>query len=187
MNDPPSSGSPPHPAFSFATGIPLLTRTPGVLRELLLDLPDSWLTAHEGPDTWNPYDIVGHLVHGERTDWIPRVEHIVAHGSDVPFAPFDRFAQFEASRGQSLADLLTSFAALRADSLARLALLHLTDADLDRPGLHPALGRVTLGNHLASWVVHDLDHIYQIVRVMAGQYTHAVGPWREYLRIVRTP
>lgn len=182
-----TANGPPHAGFSLAQAVPLLTRTPGVLRELLLDLPTPWLVAHEGPDTWNPYDIVGHLIHGERTDWIPRVEHILADGDRRPFTPFDRFAHFGASGDQSLADLLSTFAALRADSLARLSRLHLTEADLARPGLHPALGQVTLGNHLASWVVHDLDHLYQIARVMAHQYADAVGPWREHLRIVRTP
>ncbi|MDZ4673510.1 MAG: DinB family protein [Gemmatimonadota bacterium] len=173
--------------FDLETAVPVLERTPRVLRELLSGLPTDWLTATEGPDTWNPYDVVGHLIHGERTDWIPRIEHILAHGDAVPFPSFDRFAQFEASRGQSLGQLLDAFAELRAASLDRLAALQLTATDLDRPGLHPALGRVTLGNHLASWVVHDLDHIYQVVRAMAGQYADAVGPWREYLRIVRTP
>lgn len=187
MNGPSATPPPGGRAYRLRDAIPLLTRTPGVLRELLLDLPEPWPGTNEGPDTWTPYDVVGHLVHGERTDWIPRVEHILAHGDRVPFPAFDRFAQFEASRGLSLGDLLATFATLRADSLAKLSRLHLTDADLSRPGLHPALGRVTLGNHLASWVVHDLDHLYQVARVMAVRYADAVGPWREYLRIVRAP
>ena len=167
----------------------MLDRTPRALRALLLGLPEGWLdsslAADEGADTWNPFDVVGHLIHGERTDWLPRVEHILAHGDRVPFTPFDRFAQAEASRGQTLPQLLATFAVLRVDSLGRLQALKLTEADLARPGLHPALGPVTLGQLLATWVVHDLDHLYQVARVMAVQYTDAVGPWKAYLRIVR--
>ncbi len=165
--------------------VPILERTPRVLRELLKGLPEPWLSATEGAETWNPFDIVGHLIHGDRTDWVPRVEHILAHGDALPFVPFDRLAQFEESRGQSLVQLLDTFAEVRSGSLTRLAALRLTAADLDRPGLHPALGPVTLGQLLATWTVHDLDHLYQVSRVMAVQYRDAVGPWREYLRIVR--
>ena len=172
--------------FQIHAALPLLERTPSVLRALLLGLPEPWPSVNEGQETWSAYDVIGHLIHGERTDWIPRVEHILAHGDRVPFPPFDRFAQADASHGQSLPQLLATFAVLRASSLARLRALQLTEADLSRPGLHPALGAVTLGNHLASWVVHDLDHLYQVARVMAVQYTEAVGPWREYLRIVRS-
>lgn len=175
----------PNIVFSLADAVPLLERTPSVLRALLRGLPEPWPSANEGGETWTPFDVVGHLIHGERTDWIPRMEHILTHGDTVPFPPFDRFAQAEASRGQSLSQLLATFAVLRADSLARLRGRQLTETDLTRTGLHPALGTVTLGNHLASWVVHDLDHLYQVARVMAVQYADAVGPWREYLRIVR--
>jgi hypothetical protein len=171
--------------FTFEAATPVLQRTPGVLRALLQGLPHPWLSATEGPDTWNPFDVVGHLIHGERTDWIPRVEHILAHGEAVPFPPFDRFAQFQASQGKSLVELLDTFTSLRAASLERLAELGLTSADLARRALHPALGIVTLGQHLASWVVHDLDHLVQISRVMGHQYADAVGPWRGFLRIVR--
>ena len=171
--------------FTFETAIPLLRRTPAVLRALLLDLPSPWIEATEGPDTWNPFDVVGHLIHGERTDWMPRVDHLLAHGESVPFVPFDRTAMFEASRGRTLAELLDTFAALREASLSRLALLRLTSADLARRGRHPALGTVTLGQLLSSWVVHDLDHIVQVSRVMARQYTEAVGPWVEYMRVLK--
>lgn len=171
--------------FTFETATPLLARTPAVLRALLLELPSPWIEATEGPDTWNPFDVVGHLIHGERTDWMPRVEHLLAHGESVAFIPFDRIAMFEASRGRTLAELLETFASLRESSLARLAALGLTSADLPRRGRHPALGTVTLGQLLSSWVVHDLDHIVQISRVMARQYTEAVGPWVEYMRILR--
>lgn len=171
-------------AFDFDTALPLLRRTPGVLRELLGGLPEPWLVQTEGPDTWNAFDVVGHLIHGERTDWMPRVEHILAHGEDVPFPPFDRFAQFEVSRGRSLSELLDTFDAARADSLLRLKELRLSSADLERRGTHPEFGPVTLGQHLSTWVVHDLDHLMQISRAMAQLYGDAVGPWRRYLRIV---
>jgi len=171
--------------LDLGDAVTVLERTPRVLREMLLGLPESWLSATEGPDTWSPFDVVGHLIHGERTDWMPRVEHILAHGDTVPFTPFDRFAQFEASRGQDLRRLLDTFAALRATNLKRLTALGLASADFDRGGLHPALGSVTLGQLLATWVAHDLDHLSQVTRVMAVQYAGAVGPWREYLRIVR--
>ena len=170
--------------FSPETAVPVLERTPRVLRELLLGLPASHLAATEGPETWNPFDVVGHLIHGERTDWIPRVEHILAHGNSVPFPPFDRTAMFEASRGKTLAELLELFASLRAENLRKLAAFRFTPRDLARPALHPGLGAVTLGQHLASWVVHDLDHLVQIARVIAQQYREAVGPWHQYLRVL---
>ena len=171
-------------AFRFDTALPLLGRTPVVLRDWLIGLPEPWIVQTEGAGTWNAFDVVGHLIHGERTDWMPRVEHILAHGEAVPFPPFDRFGQFEASAGRSLAELIDTFAAARADSLARLRELNLSAADLDRRGTHPDLGPVTLGQHLSTWVVHDLDHVMQIARVMAQLYGEAVGPWRQYLRIV---
>ncbi len=169
--------------FDLHTAVPVLTRTPAVLDALLRDLPSPWVSSTEGPDTWSPYDVVGHLIHGERADWMPRVEHLLAHGEAVPFPPFDRFAQFEASKGRSLPELLDTFRELRTDSLRRLAALGLSTADLGRTGRHPEFGRVTLGQHLATWVVHDLDHLVQIARVMGRQYAEAVGPWRKYLRI----
>ena len=171
--------------FRFDEALPVLRRTPGVLRRLLLDLPDCWTEAVEGPDSWSPFDVVGHLVHGERTNWVPRVQHLLRHGDTVPFPPFDRNAMFAASKGLSLGDLLDTFSRLRTENLDRLAELGLTDADLSRKGRHPEFGVVTLGQHLATWVAHDLSHISQIVRVMAGQDSAAVGPWRVYLRILR--
>ena len=163
----------------------MLRRTPGVLRVWLADLPPRWTTATEGPGTWSPFDVVGHLIHGERTDWIPRVEHILRHGDAVPFPVFDREAMFEASRGRSLGELLDAFDELRRGSLARLEALHLTEGDLSRRGLHPELGPVTLGQHLATWVAHDMSHLGQVVRTMAHQYSDAVGPWKAYLSILR--
>jgi hypothetical protein len=170
--------------FSLDHAIPVLARTPRVLDTLLRDLPEPWIRGTEGPETWSPYDVVGHLIQGERTDWMPRVEHLLTHGETKPFKPFDRFAQFEASRGQSLAQLLDTFAELRAQNLRKLIALELGEIDLERPGTHPALGRVTLGQLLATWVAHDLDHIVQVSRVMGKQYSEAVGPWSQYLRII---
>ena len=170
--------------FQLDDALPVLRRTPDVLRALLADLSAQWTTATEGPDTWSPFDIVGHLIHGERTDWVPRVEHILRHGAAVPFPPFDREAMFRESKGVSLATLLDTFAALRSGNLERLAALRLTAADLDRRGLHPELGVVTLRQHLATWTAHDLSHVAQIVRVMARQYSEAVGPWRAYLPLL---
>jgi hypothetical protein len=170
--------------FRFAQAVPVLRRTPRVVRELLGDLPDDWTHAVEGPGTWSPYDVVGHLIHGERTDWVPRIEHILTHGDAVAFPPFDREGMFEASKGRSLGELLETFTILRTESLDRLEALRLTDADLGRLGKHPDFGEVTLGQHLATWVAHDLSHISQIVRVMARQYTDTVGPWRKYLSVL---
>jgi hypothetical protein len=167
--------------FELAEAIPILERTPRVLRDLLSGLPDGWIHATEGPDTWSPFDVVGHLVHGERTDWIRRTEIILSEDESRIFPPFDRFAQFEASRGTSLDDLLDTFAELRAGNVARLRTLNPTTADLRRRGRHPEFGPVTLEQHLATWVAHDLSHIGQIVRVMGKAYTAAVGPWRAYL------
>jgi hypothetical protein len=172
--------------FHFDDALPVLRRTPAVLRTWLAELPASWTDANEGPGTWSPFDIVGHLIHGERTDWLPRIEHILQHGEAVTFPVFDREAMFTASRGRSLAELLDTFADLRAANLSRLESLRLTAADLDRHGKHPEFGRVTMKQHLSTWVAHDLGHIGQVARVMARQYADAVGPWRAYLSLIRT-
>ena len=170
--------------FRFDEALPVLRRTPGVLRALLTDLPATWTDATEGPGTWSPFNVVGHLIHGERTNWVPRVEHMLRHADAVPFPVFDRESMFFASKGLSLAELLDTFDRVRSDSLARLDALKLTDDDLARHGRHPEFGVVTMGQHLATWVAHDLGHISQVVRVMARQYAGAVGPWRAYLSIV---
>jgi hypothetical protein len=170
--------------FQFDNALPVLRRTPAVLRALLLDLPGSWIGATEAPGTWSPFDVVGHLIHGDRTDWMPRVEHLLRHGDAVPFPAFDREAMFAASKGLSLGELLETFGQLRAESLDRLVALKLTAADLARRGKHPEFGVVTLSQHLATWVAHDLSHVGQVVRVMARQYSTAVGPWRAYLSIL---
>lgn len=171
--------------FRFDDALPLLRRTPAVLRSLLCDLPKAWVQANEGDGTWTPFDVVGHLIHAERADWIPRVDHLLRHGDNVPFPRFDREAMFEDSRGHSLGELLDTFERLRGESVDRLIALALRDDDLARTGRHPEFGVVTLGQHLATWVAHDLTHISQIVRVMAHQYSAAVGPWRAYLSILR--
>jgi len=170
--------------FEIPRGTEVLERTPHVLRAMLATLGPAWLDATEGPETWSPYDIVGHLIHGERTDWIPRARIILEQGHSRRFPVFDRFAQFEESRGKSLADLLDEFARLRADSLATLDRWELTDAQLALEGEHPEFGAVSLRQLLATWVAHDLGHIAQIARVMAKQYRDAVGPWRAYLPVL---
>jgi hypothetical protein len=171
--------------FEPAEAIPVLTRTPAVLHALLDALPAVWTTANEGPGTWSAFDVVGHLIHGERTDWIPRAELILAYGESRTFEVFDRFAMFDASRGKSLGDLLNTFARLRAANVARLEALRLAPDDLARRGRHPELGSVTLGQHLATWVAHDLSHLAQIARVMGRRYSEAVGPWGAYLPMLR--
>jgi DinB family protein len=170
--------------FVTEEAIALLSRTPSTLDTLLRGLPDGWVGAHEGGNTWSPFDVIGHLIHGERTDWMSRARIILERGETQPFETFDRLAQFEESRGRTLASLLDEFASLRANNLRDLASLQLTDAELDRRGRHPQLGAVTLRQLLATWVAHDLDHVMQIARVLARQYSNEVGPWRAYLRII---
>ncbi len=170
--------------FDLTSSLAVLERTPGALDALLRGLPDSWVRHAEGPNTWSAFDVVGHLIHGERTDWVPRLRIILDHGPAVPFVPFDRFAMFEASRGKSLDQLLDELARLRAENLKTVRAFDLSPPDFDREGRHPELGRVTLGQLLASWVVHDLGHIAQIARVMAKQYAGAVGPWMEYMPVL---
>ena len=165
--------------------VEILERTPRVVRALLAGLPAEWTRGTEGPETWSPYDVVGHLVHGERTDWIARAEIILGPGPDKRFRPFDRTAQFRESAGRPLDALLDEFDAARRASLTRLREMAPTEADLDRSGIHPAFGPVTLRQLLAAWVAHDLDHLVQISRVMARQVTAEAGPWREYLRVLR--
>ena len=164
--------------------VAILERTPGTLGALLRGVPDVWARATEGEGTWSPYDVVGHLAHGERADWVPRARHILS-GDPRPFEPFDRTAQFAESEGKSLADLLAEFTELRGSSVAELLAMNLSEGDLTRTGRHPDFGEVTLGQLLAAWVVHDLDHVAQIARTMAKVYTDAVGPWAAYLSILR--
>ncbi|HYG65038.1 MAG TPA: DinB family protein [Thermoanaerobaculia bacterium] len=170
--------------FDLTSSIAVLERTPHTLRAMLAGLPAAWTDANEGPETWSPYDILGHLIHGERVDWIERAQIILAQGPQRRFSPFDRFAQFRESQGRSLADLLDEFARLRAENLATLAGWSLTEAQLVLEGEHPDFGPVTLRQLLATWVAHDLGHVAQVARVMAKQYREAVGPWRAYLPIM---
>lgn len=168
--------------FDLTTGIAVLKRTPRTLRAMLDGVPREWIDATEGPGTWSPRVIVGHLIHGERTDWIPRARIILAQGANRRFTPFDRFAQLGESR--PLAELLDEFESARAASLATLASWALSDAQLELEGEHPELGPVTLRQLLATWVAHDLGHIAQASRVMAKRYRQAVGPWRAYLPVM---
>jgi hypothetical protein len=170
--------------------ISLLARTPAALNALLRDLPEFWTLQNEGEKTeggktWNAFDVVGHLIHGEKTDWMPRAKMILQFGETKAFAPFDRLAQETESRGKSLPQLLDEFARVRAANLEELRALNLHPEDLDRRGLHPSLGVVTLSQLLATWAAHDLTHLHQIVRVMAYQYREAVGPWSVYLGVMK--
>ena len=171
-------------SFVMDEAVAVLARTPATLDALLRGLPDGWIAAHEGGETWSPFDVIGHLIHGERTDWVQRASIILEHGETRPFDKFDRFAQFALSEGRSLASLLDEFATLRQENLRELERMRLTDADLERRGRHAELGAVTLRQLLATWVAHDLDHVVQISRVLARQYSDEVGPWRAYLRII---
>lgn len=165
--------------------ISLLSRTPAALEALLRGLPETWTLQNEGEKTWSPFDIVGHLIHGERADWMPRAKTILQFGESKAFEPFDRWAQERESQGKSLAELLDEFAGLRLENLRELGALNLMPEDLARHGRHPALGVVTLSQLLATWAAHDLTHVHQISRVMAHQYREAVGPWSAYLGVLR--
>lgn len=171
--------------LKLESAISVLAKTPGTLRALLEGSPREWTRSNEGGETWSPFDVLGHLIHGERTDWIPRARVILETGEGRPFTPFDRFAQFRESVGKSVEQLLDDFETLRAENLRALDGLRLSESDLARTGSHPELGRVTLGQLLATWVAHDLDHIVQIARTMARQYQDAVGPWRAYLSVLK--
>jgi hypothetical protein len=171
--------------FNLAEAIAVLTRTPTILNALLRGLPNPWVRCNEGKDTWSAFDVVGHLIVGERTDWMQRLRIILENGETRPFDPFDRFAQVRESQGKSLEELLDEFARLRKENLADLQALKLQPEDLTRRGKHPALGVVTLAELLATWTVHDLTHLHQLTRVMAHQYHDAVGPWKAYLGVLQ--
>lgn len=173
-------------SFRIDKSIEILERTPLVLNVLLNGLSEEWIIHNEGDETWSPYDVIGHLIHGEKTDWIPRMEIILSAKADKTFESFDRFAQFEASKGKTLTELLHEFKALRNKNIGVLRANALTKQQLTTTGNHPALGQVTLQQLLATWVVHDLNHIAQISRVMAKQYKAEVGPWHEYLGILKS-
>lgn len=170
--------------FNYKKSLEILYRTPDVLEQLLSGLSLDWYSHNEGENTWSPYDILGHLIHGEKTDWLERTEIILSTAADKTFIPFDRFAQMGGSNEKPMATLLQEFRELRFANLAKLKLLQIADKDLEKTGIHPELGEVSLQQLLASWVVHDLGHIAQISRVMAKQYKEEVGPWIAYLGIL---
>ncbi len=171
-------------ALDLQQTVALLSRTPSALNALLRDLPQTWTLSNEGGKTWSPFDIVGHLIHGERTDWIARARIILQHGENRAFDPFDRLAQERESQGKSLGELLDEFARLRAENLDALRAMNLQPEDFERRGRHPALGTVTLAQLLATWAVHDMTHLHQLSRVMAYQYREVVGPWSAYLGVL---
>ena len=164
--------------------ISLLSRTPAALNALLRDLPEEWTLGNEGEQTWTAFDIVGHLIHGDRTDWMTRAKRILEFGETMAFEPFDRLGQARESLGKSLGQLLDEFAQVRSEKLEELQALNLRPSDLEKRGLHPALGPVTLSELLATWATHDLTHVHQLSRVMAYQYREAVGPWSKYLGVL---
>lgn len=170
--------------YDHKKSLEVLERTPVVLKALLSDLDSDWIMNNEGPETFSPFDVVGHLIHGEKTDWRPRIQRIMEHANTKAFELFDRFAMYEESNGKTMHQLLQEFEALRNENIIWLRSLDLTDADLDKNGMHPKLGEVMMKNLLATWVVHDLTHIAQITRVMAKQYKDAIGPWTEFFRII---
>jgi len=171
--------------FNLEKSIEILERTPGVLNAMLRNISTDWTSKNEGEKTWSVYDIIGHLIHGEKTDWMPRTEIILSQKADKKFELFDRFAQFEESKEKSLQQLLDEFKILREKNIELLRSKNITEKDLEEKGIHPAFGEVTLSQLLSTWVVHDLNHIAQISRVMAKQYKIAVGPWIEYLKILQ--
>lgn len=170
--------------LSLGKSIEILERTPVVLSQLLNGLSPDWTSLNEGGETWSAYDVIGHLIHGDQTDWMHRIEIILSDKHDKRFVPFDRFAQFENSKGKSLNQLLEEFKIIRKSNLEKLKGLSITESDLIKKGIHPTFGEVTLSQLIATWVVHDLDHLSQISRVMAKQYKEEVGPWIEFLKIL---
>lgn len=169
--------------FSIEKSLEVLQQTPKTLDSLLNGLSDDWIFSNEGGETWSPYDVIGHLIHGEKTDWIPRLRQTLFDENKV-FTPFDRFAQFENSKGKSLSQLLSEFQVLRKENLDYLKSLNLSESDFEKEGIHPEFGSITVKQLLATWVTHDLGHIAQISRVMAKQYKNEVGPWTAYISIL---
>ena len=172
-------------AFDLSKSFTILERTPEVLKTLLKDLPEDWTSANEGGQSWSPFIIVGHLLHGEKTDWLTRTKIILSDAEDKIFAPFDRLAQIKDNRGRKMGELLDEFAQRRRANLEEIKKLNITEEMLDKTGRHPALGEVSLGNLLTTWMTHDLNHLYQITRVLAKQFKEETRPWVEYLRILR--
>ena len=171
--------------FNLEKSIEILERTPFVFESLLGGLSDDWTLQNEAENTWSPFDVIGHLIHGEKTDWVPRAKIILAQGENTNFVPYDRFAQFENSKGKSLQDLLTEFKKLRAININTLKSLQLKAEHLALTGIHPEFGTVTLRQLISAWVVHDLGHIVQVSRVMAKLYKEEAGPWVKYLKVLQ--
>jgi hypothetical protein len=165
--------------------IALLSHTPAALDGLLRDLPEAWTLRNEGENTWNAFEVVGHLIHAENTDWMPRVKMIRQFGESRAFEPFDRQGHIEEDRGKRLEQLLDEFSRLRSENLRELSALNLRPEDLELRGRHPALGTVTLSELLATWAIHDLTHLHQISRIMAHQYRAEVGPWIQFLGVLQ--
>jgi hypothetical protein len=170
--------------FNKESSIDILERTPAVFKTMLAGLEDEWTMNNEGPDTFSPYDVIGHLIHGEKTDWRPRAEMILEHGLSKTFVPYDRFAQYGLSKGKTLTQLLDEFELLREKNMKWFRSLQLSETDLDKKGNHPVLGEVTLRQLLSTWVIHDLTHLAQVGRVMAKQYKEEMGPWIEFFRVM---
>jgi hypothetical protein len=170
--------------YSLEKSYEILERTPVVLKTLLTGLSDDWIINNEGPETFSPYDVVGHLIHGEKTDWRERATMILEHGISKTFIPYDRFAQYKESKGKTLKQLLNEFEELRKENMKWFRALSLSEIELDKQGMHPVLGQVTLRQLLSTWVIHDLTHIAQATRVMAKQYKGEMGPWVEFFRIM---
>lgn len=171
--------------FDLNRALEVLEKTPSVMEAMLQGLSEQWTYKNEGEQTWSPFDVIGHLIHGEKTDWIPRMEIILAQQTGSEFEPFDRFAQFKNSEGKNLQQLLEEFKSLRKRNLEIVRAKNVTERHLQLKGKHPALGEVTLAQLLATWVAHDLNHVAQVARVMAKQYRNEVGPWFEYLGILK--
>ena len=171
--------------YTIAESIQILSSTPSVLKTWLGDLSESWTQSNEGPETWSPFDVLGHLIHGDKTDWIPRLQIILSDDEDKNFTPFDRFAQEKESVGKSMTDLLTEFESLRKNNIESLSSLALNEDDLLKTGIHPEFGEVNAKQLLSTWTIHDLAHIYQIARVMGNQYADEAGPWKNYIRMIK--
>jgi hypothetical protein len=169
--------------FHVQSSLQILERTPVVLETLLQNLDENWVTQNEGENTWSPYAVLGHLIHGEKTDWVPRMMIILGKGENKTFTPYDRFAQFEESKGKTIGDLLDEFKRERNHNLSTLHSIHFTEDLLNKKGIHPAFGEVTLRQLLATWTTHDLAHLCQITRVMAKQYKEEIGPWVKYFSV----
>lgn len=172
--------------FSITSSVEILRNTPKTIEALLGDIDAEWVLSNEGPDTFSPFDVLGHLIHGEKTDWRVRIDMILSNSGEA-FPPYDRFAQYQESKGKDILQLMDEFKQLRIENLRYLEQLNIGEADLNRKGIHPALGEVTLRNLIATWVVHDLSHLAQIARVMGKQYSEHVGAWFEYLPMLSRP